>query len=321
MFDGFINNFRNIIGSPTTVVGGGPQKNVDNKPKAQKVWGFEEDKSKYGNERDGDNMTWRRVVAHNNDTNEDLRFDVGYDKSGKISGVRQWESDTKTLGYYGQDLIGDFFKKNFDRDATDYTIFEDYDNGDGYKYVIFDSKNDGAFIPSQALSSKRAAQGVPMTSETDRESQSFNEALNEGKMREGAFRGQLYTKEDRGRVNSAYNGSILPWDSNPTIGASAYNDFANNRDKFDRMLAEWSLENNPNKRQSILKNYSDKYGFANNRIFNDMLQQLSWHDYGDANDHDHPGANFSIMGRIDWLKDIRKQMDEADLQYNPYKKA
>ena len=322
MFDEFLKNFRKMLGGPTSVVGGVAKEAAKQEKTPQKVWGFEEDKTNYSDGKKFEDLIWRDVVARNNDTGKEFKFSVGYDQDGKIAGAKTKINDTTSRGYIGKDSVSNFFKSNFDRDATDYSIFDDPGHDDGYKHVIFDSKNDGAFIPSQALNSKRKSQAIPIVKDgADKPTSSISDELRRLRLRGAAERGQSYVMEDESVSEPAWNGTFVPWRKDATIGVEQYNDFSKNRDMFDRMTAEWSLEDDPQKRQNILKDYSDKYGFANNNIFKDMLEQLSWHDYGDANDHDKPGAKFNIFGRMEWLRDIRRQMDEADTQYNPYKKA
>lgn len=320
MFDEFLKNFRKMLGGPTSVVGGATKEATKQEKAPQKVWGFEEDKANYSDGKKFEDLTWRDVVARNNDTGKEFKFSVGYDQDGKIAGAKTKIDDKTSRGYIGKDSVSNFFRSNFDRDATDYSIFDD--RNDGNRWLIFDSKHDGAFIPSYALGSNRRSQLVPVPEQRpDKPITTLEDSIDNIRRRQANDRGTRYVQEDEGKAEPAWNGTIVPWREDATIGVEQYNDFSKNRDMFDRMTAEWSLEDDPQKRQNILKDYSDKYGFANNNIFKNMLEQLSWHDYGDANDHDKPGAKFNILGRMEWLRDIRRQMDETDTHYNPYKKA
>ncbi len=321
-FDGFLKNFRDVItnGAGGAVAQGAKQLPNTNRKEPQKVWGFEEDKANYGDGKKFEDLTWRDVVARNNDTGKEFKFSVGYDQDGKIAGAKTKINDTTSRGYIGKDSVSDFFKSNFDRDATDYSIFDD--RNDGSRWLIFDSKYDGSFIPSYALGSNRKSQLVPVSEQgPDKPITTLEDSIDGMKRRQASDRGTRYVQEDEGKAEPAWNGNMFPLDKDFAVDMDQYESFANGRNVFDKMVAEWSLEDDPRKRQDILKKYNDQYGFADNVIFNGLLEQLSWHDYGDENDHDRPGAKFDIIGRMDWLKDIRRQMDEADRQYNPYKKA
>jgi hypothetical protein len=159
---GFIRNYRNLTAQPTSVVGGvGSIFGWKPKKEYKQVYGFEQDKENYGDERDGSKLQWEKKIARNNDTGEELEFEVGYDDDNNISGIREHNAPGSVRGYYGKELVSDFFKNNFDRDATDYTIFTDKYGNDTREWVAFDSKLgygsneyglDGAFVPSAALS-------------------------------------------------------------------------------------------------------------------------------------------------------------------------
>lgn len=121
----------------------------------RKVRGFEEDAKTYGNvdkdnPRETDALTWKNYSVSSKDGKKAVeKFSVGYDDMGRIAGVRSKQDDGKIYGYYGKDLLKSFFSR-FNRDATQYTVWEEKNNGDGSSaLVIFDSDNSGApFIPS-----------------------------------------------------------------------------------------------------------------------------------------------------------------------------
>lgn len=159
---GFIRNYRNLTAQPTSVVGGvGSVFGWKPKKEYKQVYGFDQDKENYGDERDGSKLQWEKKIARNNDTGEELEFEVGYDDNNNISGIREHNAPGSVRSYYGKELVSDFFKNNFDRDATDYTIFTDKYGNDTREWVTFDSRYGygsdeyglgGAFVPSAALS-------------------------------------------------------------------------------------------------------------------------------------------------------------------------
>lgn len=130
-----------------------------------KPYGFDDDKKNYsdaGSKKAGgdpENLLWMSYTVRDNDNSKERRLDVGYDKSGRISGVRDFTGKNKATGYYGKNAISDFFKNNFDMDATNYTVssapVDIYDPDEvPQEYhdkatVFFDSQDDGAFIPSR----------------------------------------------------------------------------------------------------------------------------------------------------------------------------
>lgn len=184
------------------------ERNAPRKKSYQQVWGFDQDKANYGNERNGDSLTWRDLSVHNNDTDEDLSISVGYDSDGRISGVRKNENGN-IRGYYGQDLVGDFFKNNFDRDATDYTVFDADTEGDSRKWVLFDSKHDGPFIPSYALSSERRSQPIPRLVERPDKPIKLDEELIDEMRREYWTEYNLMRLfPDINKYNAAMNGAM-----------------------------------------------------------------------------------------------------------------
>lgn len=126
-----------------------------------------------------------------------------------------------------------------------------------------------------------------------------------GDEQEPAYNSSLFVGDDR------FGGKVTP---------EQYDNFVNNRFNFDRMLLDWLVEDDPRKRTEIINKYSDKYGFRDNLILNDLIANgIGWFDYGDANDHASPGAKFDIIGRMDWLNALKENMDYAEKHYSPYR--
>lgn len=298
------------------------ERNTPKKKTYQQVWGFEQDKANYGDERNSDNLNWRSLTVLNNDTGDEVKFDVGYDTDGRISGVRDYRPDGTTMGYYGKDLVSNFFMSNFDRDATDYTFF-DVDEGDGSKWVLFDSEHDGAFIPSEALNNQRVSQRVPIIGNThpDKPTVSLRDSINEVYDEMAARRGGTsYVLPNEEKENAAYNGHMEP-DRLIRMTKEKYDDFMSKRAAFMKMARDWVEEDDPDKRQQILRSYDAKYDFVNNPLLTRELEELSWHDWGDKNDHEHEGAHFDYFGRMQFLDSIDKDFAYSEEAFNPYHKA
>lgn len=300
------------------------ERNTPKKKTYQQVWGFEQDKANYGDERNGDNLNWRSLTVLNNDTGDEVKFDVGYDTDGRISGVRDHKSDGTTMGYYGKDLVSSFFKNNFDRDATDYTFF-DVDEGDGSKWVLFDSEHDGAFIPSEALNNQRVSQRVPIIGNThpDKPTVSLRDSINRVYDEMAARRGTSYALPNDEKENAAYNGNMEPMKLRlkGKVIPDVYDDFINKRPIFKKMVSAWAAENDPDEREQILRDYDKEYGLNNNPIFADFLTDLSWHDWGDKNDHENENAHFDYFGRMRFLDAMDEDFAFVEDAYNPYYRA
>lgn len=237
------------------------QEEPSSKKPYQQVWGFDQDKANYGNERNGDSLTWRDLSIHNNDTDEDFSISVGYDSDGKISGVRKNENGN-IRGYYGQDLVGDFFKNNFDRDATDYTVFDAGTEGDSRKWVLFDSKHDGPFIPSYALSSERRSQPLTIPEQLpDKPTVSVEEGIDDIRNEQAVRRGTLYTQDDEDKMQAAENSMLygfVPARLPQTRQEIEF--FENNSNDFIGMAMEFSRTPSPQARMQILEKAYSKYG-------------------------------------------------------------
>ena len=221
----------------------------------QQVFGFEQDKANYGNERDGSKLNWRKLEVLNNDTGDSFQISVGYDSDGKISGVQKFTDPTHSEGYYGKELVGNFFKSNFDRDATDYTIFEKDDGDDGYKYVVFDTKNDGEFIPSQAIGSESRSFGVPANSDD------LSEELRKQRLTTNTANNMLFAQPDEEKLQAAENGMIYDTEFNPHL--SKLDDlkfFAQNANDFAGLMNEFSRTPDSSSRVKILQDAYKKYG-------------------------------------------------------------
>lgn len=295
----FFNNLRDALFSPTSVVRplpSGDSAKSQAKKTYQQVWGFDQDKANYGNERNGDSLSWRDLSIHNNDTDEDFSISVGYDSDGRISGVRKNENGS-IRGYYGQDLVGDFFKNNFDRDATDYTVFDADIEGDGRKWVLFDSKHDGPFIPSYALSSERRSQPLSIPEQRpDKPSVSVEEGIGDIRNRQAADRGTLYTQDDEEKMQAAENSMLygfVPARLPKTKQEIEF--FENNANDFIGMAMEFSRTPSPQARMQILKDAYDKYGSLPR--FGGYLEQMAADEEAYA-DGLYPNYDYKRVGSM-----------------------
>ncbi len=175
----FIKNFRETLAAASkaqssTDMPSGETRTLERVPTLvdenghQKVWGFEQDKSRYRDVADASNpelmnsFTWRDyTVTPKNDERKSVNFSIAYDEDGNIAGVMKKDdglNDGRNGKAYpivfGRDNLKKFFSQ-FDRDATSYRVWqnESYDNGDGtgdgQASIIFDSDEDDApFVPS-----------------------------------------------------------------------------------------------------------------------------------------------------------------------------
>lgn len=180
----------------------------------QQVHGFEQDKDNYGDERDASKLDWFSYTANNNDTGDKMTFEVGYDEDGKINGIRQWEGPAQK-SYFGKELVKDFFKNNFDRDATDYTIYSSRPSWDGSRDVWFDSKSDGEFIPSISLGRLAPPRSAFLNFDsTDKpNSPTAYDQFKEQDLQSGTIRNTIDVDDYLGDIpEPAYNSTLEPQD-------------------------------------------------------------------------------------------------------------
>lgn len=123
------------------------------------VYGFDQDIENYDTFTGDDynSLFWNNYTVVNNADGSERPIAIGYTRNddgiGRIAAV--------TDGQYTYDspaLIADYFKKNFSRDADDYTIYGVGEFGrspkiDRYGGIYYDSRLDGSFIPSKVFGS------------------------------------------------------------------------------------------------------------------------------------------------------------------------
>lgn len=110
------------------------------------------------------------------------------------------------------------------------------------------------------------------------------------------------------------------------ISRKRYEDFLNNRNLFGSLLVEWEEEDNPLKRRQLIQRYSDRYGFKNNPIYRDYIEQLEFYDDGDfkhsigiGTKEKGPASSFSPKTRSDWRNYITEAMGAAEDYFRPDK--
>lgn len=282
---------------------------AEEKKEAPKVHGFEEDKELYSdyakkNGSDGalDAMEWRSFNVRDNDTGENKRLNVAYDPETKqIAGVTYFDGsvskDGKTplaKGYYGKQLVGDFFKKNFNRDSSRYTVtsapVDRYDyNEFPQEYhnkatVFFDSDTDDAFIPSQVFGYENY--GARWMGDRDRKPAHTSEATGgEGpkddfigtyrkyRLGEAAKNNTIDAHPDPAKLQDAARGTAFAQESYlpPLRSIDQIQSYDRNRGQFDAFLDEIAGMEDMRKASDVIREASKRY---NNPVFNMVLQWL-----------------------------------------------
>lgn len=307
-FDGFLKNFRDAItnGAGGAVAQGTKQLANTNRKEPQKVWGFEEDKSSYGNERDSSKLTWRRMEVMNNDTGETFEMSVGYDKDGRISGVQKFTDPTHSVGHYGQENIGDFFKKNFDRDATDYTIFgkpEGTEDMEDTKLVLFDTKHDGAFVPSTALNYHKGLRAYPAApkQKPDKPEVTFRDQMDKIDNMDASFNGMRYVQDDEQKIEAADRGTVYDTEFRPHLdNPNDLSFFTQNANDFSGLVNEFSRTPDHTSRMKLLEEAYKKYG--SNPQFGSYLNIMAMdeqaHQNGEYEDYDYRQVGKNVNDAI-----------------------
>ena len=218
----------------------------------------------------------------------------------------------------------DFFSQ-FDRDATRYHITRDEVIGNegnnlvGQSITIYDSDEDDApFVPSAIFKDEGSYKDAEYRKNQDKFLEQYRQEMS-------AKNGTRYLDVDEEKAQAAANGSLftaLGDIFHGRVTPKQYESFVNNRGNFEQMIEEWVNEDDPFKRSDIINKYTYKYGFADNLILSDLIANgLAYYDWGDAYDHDHEGANFSLEGRKKWADAMKENMDYAEIKYNPNRTA
>ena len=153
----------------STTMPSGSTRNIERVPTLvddkghMRVWGFEQDKSRYNDVKDlnnpkiMDSFSWRDyTITPKNDETKSVNLSIAYGKDGRIAGVMK-KDEGFDMGngkvyptVFGRENLKKFFSQ-FDRDATSYRVWqnEDYGDGRGEASIVFDSDEDDApFVPS-----------------------------------------------------------------------------------------------------------------------------------------------------------------------------
>lgn len=261
----------------------------------QQVFGFEQDKANYGDERDGSKLQWRELDVQNNDTGETFKISVGYDDKGRISGVQKFTGPKSADSYYGKELVGEFFKNNFDRDATDYTIYDKNEYGTDDKFIVFDSKNDGEFIPSYAIGYRNRS--LPIPGNSSNPSKELRDARLEIGTREREP--DVVINEERGAA--ADNGTSHVTEFRPHLNnMNDLNFFSRYANEFAGIANEFSRTPDYSSRMQILENAYKKYG--SNPQYRTYLQVMAEdeqaHKQGYYDNYDYSKVGNDISNAI-----------------------
>lgn len=123
----------------------------------------------------------------------------------------------------------------------------------------------------------------------------------------------------------AYNGSLEVTPIN-MVPYATYNDFLDNKDNFLRMTFTWAMEDDPMKRQDILKEGDNNYGFNNNILFSELMNTMVNYDKSDddaikKNEKRGLFTPWSILERISIGNKLKSSTDSRTNVQNPYYKA
>lgn len=158
----------------------------------------------------GNYMDWRSYVVRDNDSGKERYLKVQHDNDGNILAVKDYSSKTPTTYTSSRDIEG-FFKKNFNMDATNYTVSSaPVDITDPSKIpddyhekatVFFDSSVDGQFKPLDVFNGKNLGarwlgdrKAKRFSARTDTEAPSFERAYRESILTGNTMRRGLYDR-------------------------------------------------------------------------------------------------------------------------------
>lgn len=319
----FIDNLRSVtsLGGPFVKA---PQAPKENKQEYTPVYGFEQDKENYvDTSKNKDELTWRFMTALDNDTGKEKAFVVGFTNDGRIGAAGYNKGDGQMQTYRTVDGIADFFKKNFNRDAGNITIFDDANGYADKTFLVYDSESDGSFIPSQALGVHNRGQQLDYdrTNAIDRPTVSMRDAIREARSRQGAKNGYIEVPLNADSFNSAMAGNAVPLQTKFKVNQNEFDNFMRNRNSVKSMLDLWLEENNPQKRHEIVSRYADYYGYRNNPILEDLIMKLDYYDEGEYKGDERGKDMFNREGRQEWYDSFMNSMSEAERVFSPYRQS
>lgn len=89
-----------------------------------------------------------------------------------------------------------------------------------------------------------------------------------------------------------------------------YDDFLANQNAFRKMMQEWAERDDPLDRMGILDRYADNYGFQNNIIYEDLLNNIIGYDWAERF---NPDAEITRgrSGRDEWINWVEENLNAA----------
>lgn len=279
MFKDFINKFRETVKQQKTENG---------------TWGWDDEKKLYSKDPNG-GVNYRKFTVVNGDDKSEKNIVVSYDKDGKISSAGFMNGKEMPERTYGGDALVNFFKNNFDMDASNYVVLaDDVDREDpNTASVVFDSVRDGRFTPSTAF---KNADGVVQynirrTPTLDGEMPGdFYDEYRKMRLKYDTLENdRFYSEVPEQIAEPAYNGSREAIDISP--------------DAMPKTMEEWQFIN---KNRSAFKDMLDRFSSEPNKA--KRIQIL-----------DNAAPIFSGSGRLlrylDKIRDLEENADESEYDY------
>lgn len=121
---------------------------------------------------------------------------------------------------------------------------------------------------------------------------------------------------------SANNGSLFVYGDkfNGQVTADQYDQFINNKKVFEEMIDKWTTLDDPQSRINTVKQYSDKYGFADNLILGDLLDGLWQYDNAQVTGAPSEPKDWTLEARQSWNDWVKENMNYAANRYDPKKR-
>lgn len=122
----------------------------------------------------------------------------------------------------------------------------------------------------------------------------------DGELSEPAYQGTRYAQPDS------------------SVDFRTFDDFISKRNQFERMLFDWSLEDDVEKRKEIINDYNSKNDFANNEIYNYYMTNLIGYDDNTSREGEPTGLFPPILRRTGITSRLQKELDETEQKQRGY---